>query len=142
MIGLAVLILAAATAPEPATRCTPVELSAADKALATKTRVVRQIRANFAKAYSRACAEGLLKRKRLIGVQGANAGRLFLLNAPAADVASIYASGGRMILEYPFISQDGKTHVPRADELHEAIYCAVVGATEAEQEESGRCLPD
>jgi hypothetical protein len=33
-------------------------------------------------------------------------------------------------------------NVPSAAEIEEAIFCAVHGASEKEQEESGRCLPD
>jgi hypothetical protein len=47
-----------------------------------------------------------------------------------------------MVLEYPFLTTDGKTQVPTSNELEEAIYCAVVGATPEEQESSGRCLVD
>jgi hypothetical protein len=101
-----------------------------------------QTSANFAKAYAKACAEGLLKARPLIPVNGAGAGKLFLLNAPEANVASIYAANGRMLLEYPFVTDFGKANVPSADDLHEAIYCAVKGATPKEEEESGRCLPD
>ena len=72
-------------------------------------------------------------------------GKLFLINAPEANVASIYLSdvdGSRMVLEYPFLTTDGKSQVPTAGELEEAIYCAVRGATPEEQEASGRCLVD
>jgi putative methionine-R-sulfoxide reductase with GAF domain len=105
-------------------------------------KLVQQTSGNFAKAYAKACAEGLIKKKPLVTAKGANAGRLFLHNAPEANVASIYLDGGRMLLEYPFVSADRKAHVPTTDELHEAIFCAVHGASEKEQEESGRCLPD
>ena len=47
-----------------------------------------------------------------------------------------------MLLEYPFVTDFGKANVPSAADLHEAIYCAVKGATAKEEEESGRCLPD
>jgi hypothetical protein len=47
-----------------------------------------------------------------------------------------------MVLEYPFLTIDGKSQVPTADELEEAIYCAVRGTTPEEREASGRCLVD
>jgi hypothetical protein len=75
--------------------------------------------------------------------------RLFLRNAPNANVAQIYRladaripSPPRRVLEFPFVTEDRVAHVPTADELTEAIYCHVRGATPQEQEESGRCLPD
>jgi hypothetical protein len=46
------------------------------------------------------------------------------------------------VLEYPFLTADGVTHTPSAAELGEAIFCAVQGASQQEEEESGRCLPD
>ena len=84
----------------------------------------------------------MLKSRPLIPVNGANAGKLFLINAPTANVASIYPGDGRMVLEYQFVENDGKVSVPDAAELKEAIFCAVVGASDKEREESGRCLPD
>jgi len=118
-------------------RCAPVDLAVAPKSMPTafSAALVRRTSANFARAYARACAEGLIKGRPLPR-------RVFLLNAPAANVASIYRSGNRTVLEYWFVTDDGKAHMPSVDDLHEAIYCAVRGASEAEQEESGRCLPD
>ena len=127
-----------------AAHCPPVKLSAEGEAKTFITRFAnnsdgfRKTSANFSKAYARACAEGLFKAKPLVSVKDK---RLYLSNAPNANIASIYAGKRRMLLEYPFIA-DGKSNVPTADELHEAIYCAVHGASANEQEESGRCLPD
>jgi hypothetical protein len=45
-------------------------------------------------------------------------------------------------LEHPFVASDGSVNVPSAVDIEEAIYCAVRGATEQEQQESGRCLVD
>ena len=104
-----------------------------------------ETKANFAKAYESACDKGLFKAGALIEVGAADQGRLFLVNAPEANVASIYLSevdGNRMVLEYPFLTTDGKSQVPSAAELEDAIYCAVVGATPEEQESTGRCLVD
>ena len=127
-----------------AAHCPPVKLSAEGEAKTFITRFAnnsdgfRKTSANFSKAYARACAEGLFKAKPLVSVKDK---RLYLSNAPNANIASIYAGKRRMLLEYPFIA-DGKSNVPTADELHEAIYCAVHGASAKEREESGRCLPD
>ena len=126
--------LALATAAP--TKCAPVELAVAPKSMpaAFSAKFVKRASGNFAKAYAKACSEGLIKG-------GALPRQLFLHNAPDANVASIYRTGKVMVLEYPFVS-GGKANVPSADELHEAIFCAVHGASAKEQEESGRCLPD
>jgi hypothetical protein len=136
MIGL---ILLAALATPPA-HCPPVSVAVA-KGMppAFSARFVGQASANFAKAYAKACGEGLLKKKALVTAKDKH---LFLSNAPEANIASIYKSGGRMVLEFPFVSEDRKANVPSVDDLHEAIFCAVHGASAKEQEESGRCLPD
>ena len=133
---IASLVIAVAASAATPARCAPVELAVAPRSLPTafNAALVRRTSANFAKAYAKACGKGLIKGQALPR-------RLFLLNAPDANVASIYERDGRMVLEYPFLA-GGKPNVPTADELHEAIYCAVKGATQAEQEESGRCLPD
>ena len=132
-----ITILAVALVAATPTRCAPVELAVAPRSLpaAFGATLVRRTSANFAKAYAKACVEGLIKGQALPR-------RLFLLNAPAANVASIYRSGSRTVLEYHFVAEDGKAYVPTADELHEAIYCTVHGASAKEQEEDGRCLPD
>ena len=65
-----------------------------------------------------------------------------LVNAPDANMGAIYSTGGRTVFEYWFVTHDGRTHVPSVGQIHEAIYCATVGASAKEQEESGRCLPD
>jgi hypothetical protein len=105
------------------------------RAFAERSENHTRLRDSFASGYSSACAKGLLKDRPLPAI--------VLLNAPNANIASIYEDeGGRTLLEYPFVTEDGQTHVPPAEEIEEAIYCALVGATEAEQEESGRCLPD
>jgi hypothetical protein len=135
-----ILALLAALATSPA-QCPAIEIAVetADMPASFGAEPIKQASANFAEAYADACAEGLLKDKALLG---AGQARLFLFNAPEANIAVIYDREGRTILEYPFVTPDGAVNVPVAEELHEAIYCAVAGATEAEQEESGRCLPD
>jgi hypothetical protein len=131
---LAFLALAAAA---PA-HCAPVELALAEKQMPPTFRgkPFRETSANFSKAYARACALGLLKAKPLIASR-----RLFLINAPDANAASIYPENGRTVLEFPFVT-GGKVNVPSVSDLQEAIYCAVHGASAKEQQESGRCLPD
>jgi hypothetical protein len=106
---------------------------------------MKETSAHFVDAYEGACSKGLLKDKPLVDPKAADPGKLFLINAPEANVPSIYLSevdGNRMVLEYPFLTTDGKTQVPSGKELEEAIYCAVVGATPEEQDVSGRCLVD
>ena len=98
---------------------------------------MRKTSANFAQAYTRACAEGLLKAKPLT-----RSGRVVLVNAPDANMGSIYSTGGRTVFEYWFVTHDGRAHVPNAGQIHETIYCATAGASRAEQQDSGRCLPD
>jgi hypothetical protein len=71
-----------------------------------------------------------------------------VINAPDSNVASFYrqakdaANPDDMVLEFHFLTQDGAVQVPSADDLGEAIYCAVHGASAKEEEESGRCLAD
>jgi hypothetical protein len=112
----------------------------------------RAMAANFAAAYAQACRSGLLRGRQLIGAGPADPSRLFLLNAPQANVVSIYVrddddgagppAAGSLVLEYYFVTEDGAAHVPSVEHLGEAIYCHVQGATPREEEESGRCLVD
>lgn len=137
-------VAAANVVEQAADRCAPPELALANGAqLASQP--MEETKAHFAEAYEGACAKGLLNEKPLIDPDAADREHLFLVNAPEANVASIYLSevdGNRMVLEYPFLTTDGKTQVPSAAELGEAIYCEVRGATPKEQESSGRCLVD
>jgi len=134
-----------AAVEQSADKCTPPTLAMEGGTQPLGSALLDETRANFAAAYERACAKGILKDKPLINAKAADRSHLFLINAPDANIASIYLSevdGNRMVLEYPFLTTDGKSQVPSADELEEAIYCAVVGATPEEQESSGRCLAD
>jgi hypothetical protein len=127
-----------------AEECMPPALAMADNTQLSSA-LMDEAGANFATAFKSACDKALLHDKPLIDPEATDEGKLFLINAPEANVASIYLSevdGGRMVLEYPFLTTDGKSQVPTADELEEAIYCAVRGATPQEQEASGRCLVD
>ena len=137
MIALVAALAAAST------QCPTVEVTVVRKDMpaAFSVKLVDRTSHNFAIAYSKACAEHLMK-KPLVITKGAKTKRLFLFNAPNANVASIYARAGRTVLEYPFVSEGGKTQVPSLEELHEAIFCAAHGASQKEQEGSGRCLPD
>ena len=99
---------------------------------------------NFRAAYDKACAGKLFADRPLIDEGTTRKSTLFVLNAPEANVTSIYlgTTAGpppRMLIESPFGTPP---QIPSVDDLHESIYCAVIGATEEEQETSGRCLPD
>jgi hypothetical protein len=119
-------------------------------AFAPGTVPFRRLEANFATAYRSACDRGVLRGRALIEAGTAERDRLRIKNAPDANVASIYLDGAEgtppsrrhMVLEYPFLATDGTTHLPSESELAEAIFCAVQGASQREEEESGRCLPD
>jgi hypothetical protein len=100
------------------------------------------VRAGFAHA----CSKGVLKTESMVTL-GAKSGLLHLQNAPEGNIAILSADqqrgkDWRLVLEYPFVATDGAARVPTAEEVEEAIYCAAVGATVKEQEESGRCLAD
>lgn len=125
-------------------RCVPPALALADGSQLGSA-MLSETKSNFAAAYESACAKDMFKARPLIERAAADQDQLFLINASEANVASIYLSdvdGNRMVLEYPFLTTDGRSQVPSADELEEAIYCAVRGATPQEQEASGRCLVD
>ena len=135
---------AANAVEQVAEQCVPPTLAMADSAQLASS-LLDETTASFATAYKVACEKGLMKDEPLIDPKASDPGKLFLINAPEANVASIYLSevdGNRMMLEYPFLTTDGKTQVPSAKELEEAIYCAVHGATQDEQEKTGRCLVD
>ncbi len=137
---IAPLLLALAATPA---QCAPVDLTVAGNSKAFIAKFARNsdgfftTAENFGKAYARACREGLLKARPLVGTKSADRRHLFLLNAPNSNVASIYDTDARSVLEYHF-----DTGAPSTDELYEAIYCAVHGAMTKVDEESGRCLPD
>jgi hypothetical protein len=114
------------------------------------TTAIRRLEAEFAAAYRGACARGVLRGRTLIAAGAAERDRLRLRTAPDANIASIYLNGEEseaatarhMVLEYPFLTADGVAHIPSESELGEAIFCAIQGASQREEEESGRCLPD
>jgi hypothetical protein len=143
------LLFAVLTMAQPATpRCSPplVLLAGNDKAFTVRfwdgTPRRRDVEDHVRAAFKSACKYGLLKDATIVKLHGVSTRRLYLSNAPNANVASLYARDGRLVLEYPFVAADRSMHVPSAKEIQEAIYCAVHGASAKEQEESGRCLPD
>src|SRR6185503_7319397 len=125
-----------ACAPAPAIALLP-DFTDPDHVFTAGSASFRATAANFAAAYARACRSGLLRGRRAIGAGAADRSRLFLLNAPDANVASIYVRGAddgpaaarRPVLEYYFVTGDGAVHVPSIEDLHEAIFCHVQGAT-------------
>jgi hypothetical protein len=110
----------------------------------------RRLEANFAAAYRTACAHGLLRRRALIAAGAGERDRLLLKNAADANVASMYLDGEEgapaarrhMVLEYHFLTTEGSVDVPSTNDLGEAIFCEVQGASQQEEDTSGRCLPD
>ena len=135
----------ASAAPATPKECKAPTLAMAGEAQSLKSEQMKEAQANFNSAYEESCAKNLLTGKPLVDTKAADQEHIFLINAPEANVASIYLSevdGSQMVLEYPFLTTDGKSQVPTADELEEAIYCAVRGATPEEEEASGRCLAD
>jgi len=120
------------------------------KAFAPDAPAFRQTQAHFDAAWRKACASGVLRGHPLMDPKAAQPDTLFLKNAPDANDAAFYRDGDDngpaadrvMVLEYFFLTADGAIHVPSADDLGEAIFCAAQGASEKEQEETGRCLVD
>jgi hypothetical protein len=108
----------------------------------------KQLAANFAAAYEKSCNGGTLAKEPLMPKDVPHPGTLYLTNAPDANDVAIYRETdesdqpGDMTLEYYFVSADGKTHVPSRADLAEAIFCAVEGASQQDEDESGRCLVD
>ena len=120
------------------------------KAFAPDAPAFREMQAHFDAAYRKACASGVLRGHPLMDPKAAQPDTLFLKNAPDANDAAFYRDGEEngpaadrvMVLEYFFLTADGATHVPSVDDINEAIFCSAQGASEQEQEESGRCLVD
>jgi hypothetical protein len=91
----------------------------------------RSVEKRFAAAYRVACRNGGLSAP-LMRPGASGAGRLFLKNAPSANTASIYQESfeiegatGPMVIEFPFIGDDGRSNLPSAEELRSAIVCSV-----------------
>jgi len=148
---------AAAPAAKPASTCAPepklalaADFADPKKVFAPGTPAFRRTAENFSAAYRKSCATGLLRNHALMEPDAVQPDTLFLKNAPDANDAAIYRDGGQdtpmvrrvMVLEYPFVPADGAARIPTADDIGEAIYCAVQGATAKEENEDGRCLVD
>lgn len=97
---------------------------------------------NFTVAIAQACAEGLMAKQPLVDPRSKERTTLFIANAPNANIASIYFKDGATWFEGPFFADGQHVQVPGPGAIKEAIFCHTVGATEQEQETSGRCLPD
>ena len=148
--ALIVAIAAQAAPPPPAPSvpfipdCARPPVVEAGRALGGRKDAADLVRIHFSTAYLRTCFKGVLRGRLLVLPNSVPPGRLFLKNAPDSNVASIYQEEkkgrpGRMVLEYHFVVH-GALIVPTAEELEEAIFCAVQGVTSEEDE--GRCLPD
>jgi hypothetical protein len=98
---------------------------------------------NFRAAFDKACSEQLIGDGSLIDERSHDRTVLHVVGANEANIASIYfAPSGAppaTMMEVPF---GDPPQIPSAEELHETIYCWKKGATEEEQETTGRCLPD
>ena len=125
--------------------CELPKLAMADGSQRFESALLKETQANFRAALQSACSKGVLEDATFMDPHSSDQQHLYLVNAPEANVASIYMSevdDSRMMLEYPFLTTDGRSQVPSAAELEEAIYCAAVGATPEKQESTGRCLVD
>jgi hypothetical protein len=142
--------LAAACPREPRLDYSEYEWADSTDVFADDTPAFAALQSHFHQAYAQACEAGWLAQAPLVDPASAHPGALMLANAPEANVATIYldaredvpADAHDTLLEYPFVDAGKNARVPSVDELREAIHCRTVGATEAEGESSGRCLPD
>lgn len=98
---------------------------------------------NFTVAFDRACREGLLANGPLVDPKSADPSALFVMDAPEANVVSLYfnveSNPPMTFLEAPF---GPSPDVPSSDDIYEALYCKLHGATEEEMNTTGRCLVD
>jgi hypothetical protein len=98
---------------------------------------------NFRVAFDKACTEKLFGDGYLTDERSHDRSVLYVVAANEANIASIYfAPSGAppaTMMEVPFRDPP---QIPSVEELHETIYCWAKGATEEEQETTGRCLPD
>jgi hypothetical protein len=139
---------AAAPAPCPIPELLPPEGSGPfEQAFASSTAAFRQTAASIRDGFRRACGKDLRVRSQFTDLSEADAKRIALENWPDANVPMLETSQRpdgtwRLMLGGPFLASDGSVNVPTAAEVEEAIFCAVKGASEEEQAESGRCLVD
>ena len=147
---LAVALVAAAAvqaAPAPTDSnpyCARPPIIVVGRALGGDKDAADAVRIRFDTAILQACLKRVLRGRSLVLPNSVPPGKLFLKNAPDSNVASIYQEQkngrpGKMVLEYHFFVH-GSVMVPTAEEMEEAIFCAVQGVTSEEDE--GRCLPD
>ena len=94
---------------------------------------------NFLVAFARSCADGLLRDGPLVDQRARVKDTIAVLDAPEANITSIYFAPPAMLLESPF---GDPPQIPSVEDIHEAIYCLKKGATPEEEEASGRCLAD
>lgn len=149
---LSAALLAVQPAQSAAPGCSVMPTLALESGFADPRRIfgpespgMRATRAEFEIAYRRACRENIVR-----GLFDHVPGNVLMLrNSPNANVASIFAvsidrrrGAEGLVLEYPFVTDEGVLQIPREQEIREAIYCRAVGATVLEQEQGGRCLPD
>lgn len=150
----AVLGLASATVEEPlqsAPNCPPVPVLIMDPNDSDWPESLREggtdnaiFTANFAIAYERVCNEGLLGERGLQDRAGVTVERFYVYNVPDANDPYIgdYPEGERGFhMEGPFF-RENEIYMPDADLLHYALECWLRPATEAEVNETGRCLLD
>lgn len=136
---------APAAAPIPA-NCAPATLDfTAATSLGPKEQAL--FADNFKTAYDKACAEGLMAREPRVDPRVYDKDTIFVLNGSEANIPSFYfAPSGAppsMLLEWPFGAEPGSpSQIPSVEDLHEAIFCTMKGATPEEEETTGRCLPD
>jgi hypothetical protein len=97
---------------------------------------------NFTVALAQACAEGMLAKQPLVDPRSKEKNTLFIANAPNANQATIYFDKDATVFEGPFFADGRHVQVPGPGAIKEAIYCHAVGASDAEREATGRCLPD
>jgi hypothetical protein len=155
-VGILILwaaLSAGAVAPAQKNCVLPaVELEDGDPALgrhfAPASKRFANLQENVRAGFQRACDKGLIAGSNIAELQSVPMRRLWIENIPDGNVASLSAdqlpggTGWRLLLEHPFVASDGSVNVPSAVDIEEAIYCAVRGATEQDQQESGRCLVD
>ena len=137
---LAAALLAAATPQACVEPKVVTEGASLGEHFAAGSSELANLEASVRAGFAQACSKGLLAKESKVTLGAA--GGLRLENAPEGNVAILSAEPQRLLLEYPFVSTEGAARVPTADEVEEAIYCAAVGASVKEQEESGRCLAD
>ena len=122
-------------------KCEMPRLDFSVEALSDKDRA--RFTDNFRVAFDKACAEKLIADGSLTDERAHDRSVLYVVSANEANIASIYfAPSGAppaTMMEVPF---GDPPLIPSVEELHETIYCWEKGATEQEQETSGRCLPD